>query len=202
MQTLAHELRTPVANMQYSIDAFRKRFESLPPGLQDAFLGLCDDNQRLVELIEASSGLLQGEPSRKGYQLPRSTFPSANGLVSALVEPYAEKISFVPSPGDFSLSTDPYWLGVALRNLVQNALNHGEPPVVVRLSSGRGGCLIAVEDQGVMGSRPAARKGMGMGLTITKEIVGLLGGRVRIQKKPHTTVCLELPYPEERVDES
>jgi signal transduction histidine kinase len=204
VQTLTHELRTPVANMQYTMDEFRKRFESLTPRLQDAFLSLCEDNQRLVELIRASSGLLRSEHGQKHFYLPQSGFNSANELIAALLEPYAQTVSFVPSMTDFRIRTDSYWLGICLRNLVKNAVQHGKPPILVTLAQIKSECIILVEDKGAIRNsfffplvNPFRNRtgdgGLGLGLKITKEIIGLLGGRLRIRRNPNTRISIELP---------
>jgi signal transduction histidine kinase len=192
MQTLAHELRTPVASMQYTIDEFRRRFEELPSTLQDGFLSLCEDNQRLVELIKASGGMI-----KDGARLPRNTYSSANNLLAALVEPFGESISFIPSPTDFPFATDSYWLGVCLKNLIENAVRYGHPPVFVRLAESDASCVISVEDQGTYHRRPLRKTrdggGLGMGLVITREFTRLLGGSFRFQKRPHTSFSIQLP---------
>jgi C4-dicarboxylate-specific signal transduction histidine kinase len=153
-------------------------------------LSLCEDNQRLVEFIAASQSFFTREAGGR-TRIPLNRFSSANELVAALLDPYSDRIQFSPAPVDFELRTNSYWLGVCLKNLVENALRYGEPPITVTLRFGRGKCSLRVEDQGTFGhAKPAG--GLGMGLSITREIVKLLGGSIRMRKRPKTTLSIEI----------
>jgi len=61
LQTLTHELRTPIASIAVSIDSLRKNFEQLSDSGQRSFLRICDDVQRLKRLTHASQNYLRNQ---------------------------------------------------------------------------------------------------------------------------------------------
>lgn len=82
-------------------------------------------------------------------------------------------------------------------NLIDNALKHGRPPVRVQLSTDQGQILISVEDQGDglapqqwetlqeafrRGDSARSQAGSGLGLSIVRQIVARLGGRLAFER--------------------
>ena len=96
----------------------------------------------------------------------------------------------------------PLWLGEVVNNLLDNALRYGGPHVMLRVTPGdEGGAEVVVEDDGPgvppehlaqlfepfwRGERADLRNdgGTGLGLTIAREVVQRLGGRIEAATRP------------------
>ena len=96
----------------------------------------------------------------------------------------------------------PLWLGEVVNNLLDNALRYGGPHVMLRVTPGdEGGAEVVVEDDGPgvppehlaqlfepfwRGERADLRNdgGTGLGLTIAREVVKRLGGRIEAATRP------------------
>jgi signal transduction histidine kinase len=101
------------------------------------------------------------------------------------------------SEGEASVVADPYWLSVCIRNLVDNALEHGRPPVVVRVRADAKAVRCSVTDAGRPAfaslqelARPFAKsgssRGLGLGLTITRHTIRAMGGELTFRPDPST----------------
>ena len=107
---------------------------------------------------------------------------------------------------DGPILVDSYWMRICLTNLVENAFNHGKPPVTVMIDCcGRQGkwWSVAVVDQGesefslldemttefVKGNQS---KGSGLGLKIVRQIIEEMGGKLEFSKNP-TKFTILLP---------
>jgi signal transduction histidine kinase len=107
---------------------------------------------------------------------------------------------------DGPIATDPEWLGVALRNLVENACRHGKSPVVVRARLEPNSLVIRVEDAGstpdlslpratAAWTRAKESRGLGLGLALVARVANALGGTLEHEPRP-TAFVLRLPRKE------
>ncbi len=214
----AHELRTPIAVLQVM-------FENASDGvteLDDDFLLTINEHvRRLGNLVDQLLSLSQlDSPEGPFHPEPVDVHDVAASVVADAVRRAPD--ASTEHPGQVTLDAprpivhvcDPLMLRRMLMNLVDNALRHGAPPVVVRLSRvGRvlrievtdNGPGIAFEDAHRVFERfqrlGAARKGTGtgLGMSIVAGIAHRHGGTVRIadhragQSPPGCTVTVELP---------
>jgi signal transduction histidine kinase len=203
LQTLTHELRTPITSMIVSMENIRKRFDSLDPEIQDAFLGNCDDLQRLKRLTEASTQYLKLGSSKKLIHFQIVEIDSLNAFIESSLEPYSNKLKAELLAEDIKARFDPYWLNICLKNLVENAVQHGSPPILVRGVSEPSGFQIVVEDHGrnecpelSKMTEPFRRSeksvGLGLGLSIVHQIMKEMGGELRYVDNP---TCFSLVLP-------
>jgi len=195
---VSHELRTPITTIRMAADVLHDARGDLPPELArsaellqaqlDRFEALLAD---LLEISrhDAGAATLEAEPvDLRGL--------IANVLDSA--EPIAVRRGCtidVDVPDEpVVVEVDPRRVQRVLRNLISNAIEHGEGcPVSVRLRGGPGGVSVTVQDQGrglrpgeaalVFGrfwradpARARTSGGTGLGLSIAMEDARLHGG--------------------------
>lgn len=201
LRTLTHELRTPVTALALSLETLRDDYDALPPAGQDATLALSDGVARLQRTLAASARYLtlRGKPAAERAR--RVDIPSINALLTDLLD--GHDVVLVPLTHDRALRSDPEWLALCVRNLVENALRHGQPPVEVALAVIGSELEIRVRDAGDtrgLDLRAMARafrradesKGLGLGLALVRDAARTLGGTLAHQATP-TTFCLRVP---------
>jgi signal transduction histidine kinase len=202
LQTLSHEIRTPTTSLLLSLEPIRRAFDELPEQVQPAFLRICDNVQRLQRVVEASKQYLRGQLSERELQFNKVLLSDMHAYLDSITESYDHKIEVTSSIGAVSVRIDPYWVGVCIRNLVDNALAHGAQPIVLQLSCHGNTLALTVQDEG-NGSElifaqmisPFARgqnsEGLGFGLAVVNRLLKAMGGRLRYQAKP-TRFTIEL----------
>jgi two-component system, OmpR family, sensor histidine kinase QseC len=114
--------------------------------------------------------------------------------------------------GDHHLAVDPGVLGIALQNLVANAVEHSPAGgrITVSLRQLDGAAVLTVEDEGpgideASLSRVFERfysrnspNGAGLGLSIVATIVERMGGQVRLENRSSGGLAATLSIPLER----
>jgi PAS domain S-box-containing protein len=206
----AHELRTPTAVIEGSVSMLRQRGDDLDPTertrLLDAVTSSTQRLQRLVADLSTASDVhadaLALRPERISLQ---STLVAALERARA-VHPTA-RIA-LDAEHDVDLVADPARVGQALDNLLENAVRHGRPPVMLSGEPTRDGVRILVSDAGP-GVEPRlvdrlfqrfAHAGptgsTGLGLHLVREIARSHGGEASyLPPEPgrRTTFAVDLP---------
>ncbi len=206
LRTLTHELRTPATSLRLDIEPLRAAYDELPPSCQEPILRISDGIERLHRVLHRSARYMAlFEPS--GQPLERLLAPqaidSAKEMFEELRGEWPEEVVLASTSADGPLRTDPEWLGVAVRNLVENGTRHGKPPVTVRWSIEGEILRVRVSDGGqsptfslrraiVPYERDARSPGLGLGLAIVDRVARLLGGRLTHESSP-TVFELRLP---------
>ena len=201
LQTLTHELRTPVANLVLNSDRLKKAIDHVDEETQDALLGTLEETQRLVRLIEASQNYLSSQ-SRKLVDLNPTSVASAKEYFEAVVSEHPPAVLSGPT-ADFSMKQDLYWLSLCLNNILKNALAHGQPEVKLEYALEGTWIKIQISDQGECQfssiselTEPFLKgkksKGLGLGLTLVSKIVAEMGGKLEFSNHP-TTFTFTLP---------
>jgi anti-sigma regulatory factor (Ser/Thr protein kinase) len=196
LQVLTHEFRTPVASLLLSSDEARRHFVDAPDESQEVLLRLSSDIHRLHRLVEASRNYLNLNDGKNLIKLKLSTVESINSFVQYVLEPYEEEIELKLLDFDKKFVLDEYWISICLKNLVENALNHGEKPVKVILKSSAANELkLIIQDQGkimddslknltqefVKGNKS---EGTGLGLNIVNKVIKEMGGELTLKTNP------------------
>lgn len=176
LRVLTHELRTPVANLLLQIEGINKKSHDRDPILQEELLRMEGEIYRLKRLAEKSSNYLNSAQDKGLITFDLKEVPSFNGLMNSLLEDH-EGIQFKALGQDQKITIDVYWFSICLKNLVENAIHHGAPPIVVKCSSEGSYLRIDVIDQGTVKAHSESA-GLGMGLSIVENIIEEMKGKL------------------------
>lgn len=203
---VSHELRTPLTTIRLASDVLYDRRDEfaaetgrtteLLHAQVERFELLLGD---LLEISRFDAGAVELEVE------PVAVVHLASGVVDELA-PLAEGVGStvtVVAPGGWSdAEVDPRRLRRILRNLLGNAIEHGEGrPIVVEVDSDADALAVAVRDHGVglapealervfdrfWRADPSRRRtigGTGLGLSISQEDAALHGGRIEVWSRP------------------
>jgi len=214
----AHELRTPMASI-YGFAELLMQNEFDAATRNDVLKTIYDQTGRLVDIINELLDLARIEARRgKDLQIASIALPPLIEKVAARLQFDAERWPLVIASVAClpPVRADAAKLEQALTNILGNAVKYspagGEIAVrcTTRQREGRMEVGIAISDHGIgMSSEQLAHvcerfwradtsgniPGTGLGMTIVKEIVEQLGGRMEIDSRPGegTTVTLWLP---------
>jgi len=116
-------------------------------------------------------------------------------FLQKLIEPYGDFVSlYTPTEPLFAFS-HPYWLGICISNLIDNASKHGRPPCKISVIPTAEGLKLSIEDAGNLLKRDYlklkrefvkgnASNGMGLGLSIVASTLKKLGHSLEFFENP------------------
>ena len=199
LRTLTHELRTPATSLRLDIEPLRRAYDELPSACQEPLLRISNGVERLHRVLHESArymALFETNASGGTLVVLRDV-PSCKAMFDELSEEWPEGVSLTAASEDSAIATDVTWLGVAVRNLVDNAVRHGASPVAVTWRLEASDLVVRVADGGETPKRslrramaPYARdaksSGLGLGLAIVGRVAHLLGGRLTHEPRPTT----------------
>lgn len=214
---VAHELRTPLMAMQATVEAMQ---DGVMPADQENLATVSVEVRRLSRLVDAMLRLSRMENGKTPLNIEKCDVVAlANDLVTVHSQLFQEngiELEFQNQTGHSHLSAeiDPDLIREATVNLLSNAMRYTSEGghVWVRVSRDRRNALIAVQDTG-MGiakediprvfsrfwrsdaSRERAAGGLGVGLSLTKEIVDRHNGTISVDSEEGvgTVFTLRLP---------
>lgn len=194
MQTVAHELRTPVTSLNLVVEAIRSSFESLPSDTKTDFLHLAAISDKMNRIVHFSRQYLAVLRSEGQFRVNPVVVDSLNDLVLACVEDQAGDFEFLPLNQDVRVRLDPYWFSICLGILLSNALSHGKPPVKIGCEVEGDDLLVWVQDSGegpalnlsqlVSPKVKPSVKGLGLGLSLVNRIVSQAHGKLSLTLHP------------------
>jgi two-component system, OmpR family, sensor histidine kinase BaeS len=192
---IAHELRTPLA-------AMRGELEGMLDGLirtdRERLQSLLEETERLRHIIEGLEDLSRAEASV--LELKKQSFDLRQflmGIRGRFEKLFADKgVRLEVDCAEMDLNADPDKLSQIVINLVGNALRATERGGGVRMAAGTSGgdTFIAITDTGA-GIKPedlpfiferfykSPDGGLGLGLTIAKELAEAQGGRIEVRSE-------------------
>lgn len=187
IQTVSHEMRTPLAVMTGFSELLAEDWDVLPEEEKRTYVdSIHRQAERLTRLAE---GLLTTSRIEAGVLTPR---PEEVALLD-----FVHDVLVDVEPGDVEVEVDPDvvvrvdrdHLAQIVTNLLSNAVQHGQPPVRVGSGHDDGAVRLRVTDAG-SGVPPEAREtlfdrfvtssdtsdGTGLGLSISRDLARLNGG--------------------------
>ncbi len=212
----SHELKTPLSIMQGELE---NALQAAAPGSaeQQVFANLLEETQRLKSITNSLLLLAQADAGQLPLRLERINLGAALEELTQDIETLAAetgvKVELRAAPAIW-IEADPVLLQRAVLNLLQNGLRYNEPNgwITVELGSrnGRselnicnGGPGISPADQKRLFNRffraDAARSrivhGMGLGLSLAREIARAHRGDLALQESRPGRTCFTLWLP-------
>jgi len=217
LATLAHELRNPLASVSNGINAFKLAYGA-PGALHDAMsrqvsllVRLIDD---LLDVARIRRGKLTLKESRTTLY---AVVESAVEMLSPLLLAGRHELSVERNTPDTVLYVDHERMSQVFSNLINNAAKYSDPgaPITMLLERAGADIEIAIVDRGIGLSTDQqewifdlfaqvdttlerARGGLGIGLTLSRNIVEMHSGQLRVESAglgqgSRFTVRLPLP---------
>ncbi len=207
LRVLTHEFRTPITSLTLLLEKMGKKYESFDEEMEEVYLRLSSEVHRLRRLTETSRNYLKAEQKEQLLDLNAEKVDSFNHYIENILEPFHEvhegqlKVHYLKE--DREVVVDSYWLGICIKNIVDNAFVHGAPPVQVSLSEKKNAILFEVVDQGqcqfeslgimsqefVKGNKST---GTGLGMNIVKKVCREMGVDLKLSLNP-TKFSLVIP---------
>jgi two-component system, OmpR family, heavy metal sensor histidine kinase CusS len=209
---LAHELRTPIANMLGEAQVALSRERSSPEYREtiESTIGECE---RLSGIVDNLLFVARADAAREPVERKRFDARAAAEKIAAFYQAIAEDHHVaINCKGEGEISADPALFERAVGNLVDNALRftpeHGS--IQIALAEHATDFEVAVSDNG-SGIAPEhlprvfdrfyraessrGSDGAGLGLALVKSIVDLHGGTARIQSEIGHGTTVKLTFP-------
>lgn len=205
----SHELRTPVSNLQGTIEVTlrRERTEAEYRGALQTSLG---EVQRMSRLIQDLLALAKSDVGEFDVH-PKECDLSVIVRSAAASDASREIETQMDVPDIFLVRCDADRVRQALDNLLRNALTHAKSRIQIRVFEDEGDAVISVSNDGppiaagdteliferfyrLDHSRARDTGGSGLGLPIARAIAIAHGGTVTVESGPtETTFWLRLP---------
>lgn len=212
----SHELKTPLAIMRGELENALQAAEPGSSG-QQVFSGLLEECQRLASITRSLMLLSRADA---GQLAPALESVDLTGLLREILEDTAVLadtaeigLQMEPLP-DATVSGDAVLLRTALLNLLTNAVKYNQPGGAIRVSLeastttallrvGNSGPGIPAEDQPRIfrrfhrADRGRGRRidGIGLGLSLTREILLAHHGTVELKESSPLWTCFEVSLP-------
>ena len=216
--TAAHELRTPLAAVYGAVRTLRRKDKELGADVEEAFLSMIETESDRLRVI--TDQLLVTAQLDTSVLEAVSEKVDAGDLCRDLVEsvevglPAGTTLDYEAPERPVNVLADPARLRQVVANLVDNAVKYSPEGgrIAVRVESLDGHGTIAVADEG-LGIPPHEQErifekfyrldpamtrgigGSGLGLHISRELVGVMGGTVNVSSQPGggSTFTVSLP---------
>lgn len=199
LQILSHEFRTPVSTLLLLLESRSqwrvedKTNEQALADQEDLWIGLSSEAFKLQRILEVSSRYLQAVG--RDLHFKSVEISSLNEWLDDWLQQEKIPLNKESLIVDGPLIYDPFWLHFILSNLLQNAVNHGAPPLTLRLQQDKKNYHIEIEDAGFCAfdslsemidpfTKSQCSRGMGLGLSMINEVLRQSGGRLSFWSSP------------------
>jgi two-component system phosphate regulon sensor histidine kinase PhoR len=212
----AHELRNPLAGISGAIEVLRAGAKD-DDEAREHFLGrLADDAERMTRLTQSLLTLARVEAGGSSETEVVDVNLAAEEAAGAVDPPDGVELTIETEP-ELVAAGDPTLLRQVLIGLLTNACKNTPAPGGVRLRARRNNeneVMIEVQDTGTgipadeqdrvferfyRGSGSLETEGFGLGLSIARRMVNVMGGQIGVRSAPETGstfwVSLRIPQP-------
>jgi anti-sigma regulatory factor (Ser/Thr protein kinase) len=196
LSVLTHELRTPIANLLLQIESINQHSDELSEHLLEDFLKIEGEIYRLKRLTEKSTSYLNSLAGKDLIAFDKKVIPSVNDIHERLLENYTMRgVTLELLKKDTPFHLDIYWWHMCVKNLVENALNHGRAPIIIQLFHQDNELTLKVLDQGEpvfeklsdyinKKNKVTRSEGLGIGLSLVFKIMKEMKGELLYTSKP------------------
>ncbi|MDD3519575.1 MAG: sensor histidine kinase, partial [Chromatiales bacterium] len=218
LRMIAHELRTPLSVIDTAVANLEARTEAIQPELRPRYRRIQTALARLNTLVDnaLTEDRLQDGSIEPDLEPVTPSQLAAQVLELLDIDEGMHPLDVGLPEDDRPIAMDPHWMGLAVLNLLDNAVKYSPKggPIGLRIERGDGMLHIRVSDRGI-GIRSAdaeqlfhrffraedARKlpgvtGLGIGLYLVQQVVERHGGRVSVDSRPGTGSTFTLSIPE------
>jgi signal transduction histidine kinase len=197
----AHELRNPLAGIMSGIEVLQAGAKD-DPDARDRFLArLAHDAERMTRLTQSLLTLARAEAGERDPAQVVDVMVAAAEAMDAVEPPEGVDLVDEVEP-DLVAEGDPVLLRQVMLGLLSNACAYTPAPGTVTLRASRGAensVTIEVQDTGkgippdeqdrvfdrfYRGSSMPGGEGFGLGLSIAKRMVDVMGGRIGLRSEP------------------
>jgi signal transduction histidine kinase len=196
----AHELRNPIAGLSGAIEVLRAGAKDDPEAREHFLSRLGADAERITRLTESLLTLARMEAVGEGGAEPLDVGIVVEDAADAVTRPDGIEVKLDVEP-DLAAEADAVLLRQVLIGLLTNAFKNTAPPGTVTLRARRDGAdqvLIEVTDTGkgiaadevgriferfYRGSGSLEQEGFGLGLSIAKRMVDVMGGEIGVESE-------------------
>ena len=217
---VSHELRTPLTTIKLAGEVIFGNRQKLDPALTRSAELLQDQIDRFEKLLGDLLEISRYDAGAVVAEFEPRDINAVVGAAIASIEPLARskqsEIKVELPSGSVNAEIDSKRIERLLRNLLSNAIEHGEgKPIIVEVGENAQAVAICVSDNGVGMSRaqlervfdrfwradPARQRsvgGTGLGLAIAKEDSALHRGWLQVWSKPKKGTSFRLTLPKQK----
>jgi two-component system, OmpR family, phosphate regulon sensor histidine kinase PhoR len=211
----AHELRNPIAGISGAIEVLQSGAKDDPEAREHFLRRLSADTERVSRLTHSLLTLARMEAIGEGEAEVVGVKLAVEEATEAITPPEGVRLD-IEADDEIAAKADPVLLRQVLIGLLTNAFKHTPAPGTVTLRARRRGdseVVIEVEDTGLgippeevgrvferfyRGSAQLESEGFGLGLSIAKRMVEVMGGEIGVTSTPGSgsTFWVRLPVAE------
>jgi two-component system, OmpR family, heavy metal sensor histidine kinase CusS len=209
---LAHELRTPIANIRGEAEVALTRPRA-PEEYRKVLESSLAECERLSAVIESLLFLARAEAADRHIQTTRFDGRAELEKIAAFYQTLAdERAVTLRCSGEAQIDADPVLFRRAIGNLVENALRFTPDAGVISIAIRRcdGSVEVSVQDNGsgiephhlprvfdrfYRADQARSSHGSGLGLALVKSIATLHGGSATIASQPGNGTTVTLAFP-------
>lgn len=216
MDSAAHDLRTPLTRLAGRAEVALRNPETDVEELRDVLTDTIEDSQEILKIFNTLMTISESEKrleaERESFSLEHEIRDIAD-LYSLIAEEKNVLIVLDLAPLHRSYRGSPLRIKQAISNLVDNAVKYSIPDssIIIRMTGGRGGITIEVENQGEYIAEEEQNKiwtrfyrceksrtseGLGLGLSLVRAVIEAHRGSIDVKSEAggSTVFIVNLPY--------
>jgi PAS domain S-box-containing protein len=193
---VSHELRTPITTILGNAKILNERGTRLSERqLQQAYSDVQQEAQRLSRIIQNMLAIARLDRGRRIEIEPVVIGAVLNRVVASHAEEHPEHHFHAETPRNIVVDANELLVEQVLSNLLGNAGKYAESGTCINVRSRVDGreCVVTIEDDGVgidpseaemlfdpfyRSARTSPAAGMGIGLSVCRRLVEVMGGRI------------------------